>query len=165
MQGLFFWQTNKLKRNEEGTYLLKHGHHLGSHAHTHQMLTKQPYENQLSEIKDSKEILEKQFGSRIKYFRPPYGLYNEDTMAILDQLDMNIVLWQIASWDWMHEADPNQIIENVIDHVTPGDIILLHELEQTVEILPELITRIREKGLELRQRHQPLCFKTTVNIR
>jgi peptidoglycan/xylan/chitin deacetylase (PgdA/CDA1 family) len=80
-------------------------------------------------------------------------------MSILDQLQMNIALWQIASWDWMHEGEENKIVKNVLDNLSPGSIVLLHELPQTVNILPELIHGIRAKGYQLKMPHTSLCLQ------
>jgi peptidoglycan/xylan/chitin deacetylase (PgdA/CDA1 family) len=138
---------------------LENGHQLGSHAHSHQILTELSYEKQYKEIKYSKDRLEAMIGRSIRCFRPPYGLYNEDTVSILNQLQMKMILWQIASWDWMHQQDEEKIIENVLKYVKPGDIILLHELPQTVNVLPKLIHGIREKGYKLSKPHELLNFK------
>lgn len=113
------------------------------------MLTNLSYEEQFREIACSKDKLESFTGQAIHWFRPAYGVYNEDTMAVMQRLQLKMVLWQIASWDWMHQEDPEKIADNVWKHVGPGDIVLLHELPQTVKILPALIHGIREKGLEL----------------
>jgi peptidoglycan/xylan/chitin deacetylase (PgdA/CDA1 family) len=140
-------------------YLIKTGHQIGSHAHSHQMLPELSYEEQYVEIKCSKDLLEAKNGRAIHWFRPPYGLYNEDTISIVSQLKMKMILWKVSSWDWKHQKDEGKIIENVINYISPGDIILLHELPQTVKILPELIQRIREKGYKLVEPHKVLSFK------
>jgi peptidoglycan/xylan/chitin deacetylase (PgdA/CDA1 family) len=159
VQGLFFWQTNLVNDIEPYEYFMETGHQLGSHAHSHRILTELSFEEQYAEIMNSKVKLEDKIGRSIHWFRPPYGLYNEDTMLILNQLQMKMILWQIASWDWMHQQDEEKIIENVLNNVSPGDIVLLHELPQTVKILPKLIQGIREKGYILSKPHEILNFK------
>lgn len=141
---------------------MESGHQIGSHAHSHRILTKLSYEEQYAEIKYSKDKLEAKIGESIHWFRPPYGLYNEDTMSILNQLQMKMILWQIASWDWMHQQDEEKIIENILNYVKPGDIVLLHELPQTVDILPKLIHGIRKKGYKLSKPDEVLNFKNIV---
>jgi peptidoglycan/xylan/chitin deacetylase (PgdA/CDA1 family) len=113
------------------------------------MLTKISYEEQLHDIAESKEKLEHLVGCPITWFRPPHGLYNEETIKVCNQLKLSVVLWNISSWDWKHASDQEKIIENVLTHVSPGDIILLHELPQTLNMLPTLIHGIREKGFHL----------------
>lgn len=127
--------------------VLDHGHVFGIHGHSHRLLTELSFEEQLCEIRESKVLLESSTGAPVKWFRPPYGLYNEDTMRVVKTLDLEMVLWHIASWDWKHSKDEECILENVFDHIGPGDIVLLHELPQTLRILPTLIRGIRNKGL------------------
>jgi peptidoglycan/xylan/chitin deacetylase (PgdA/CDA1 family) len=156
VQGMFFWQTRLVQANKTWNQLLQEGHLIGTHGHSHRMFTKLSYEEQYNDIKDSKTYLETLTNTPIEWFRPPFGLYNEDTMKVIQRLDLEIVQWQVASWDWMHQKDENKIIDNVLKHVQPGDIVLLHELPQTVNVLTKLIQGIREMGLKLSRPHTTL---------
>ncbi|HEX7064204.1 MAG TPA: polysaccharide deacetylase family protein [Bacillales bacterium] len=157
VQALFFWQSDLLDQDEGSLgRVLDEGHLIGSHAHSHPKLPDLSYEEQLEEIRKSKERLEKLMGRGITRFRPPYGLYNEDTMKIAEELGLEVVLWKVASWDWQHETNEKQIVENVREHTEAGDIVLLHELPQTVKVLPKLIDQLRRKGLALSRPHTHL---------
>lgn len=131
--------------------VFKQGHEMGTHGYRHSKFTKLSYEQQLREMKRGKEILEDLTGREIKWFRPPYGLYNDDTIRSANQLNLRTMLWQIASWDWKHRNNPEQIILNVNEFTQPGDIVLLHELPQTASILKELIQGLKKKGLVLKK--------------
>lgn len=148
VQGVFFWQTDQIQ-GKVCPSVIDEGHVIGSHSHSHTMLNRLSYEEQFRDIAVSKEKLERLIGDPITWFRPPHGLYNEDTLKVCNQLKLKVVLWNITSWDWKHVVDNEKIIENVLTHVSPGDIILLHELQQTLNVLPVLIHGIREKGLHL----------------
>lgn len=157
VQGLFFWQSSLVEENVPWRRLLGEGHMLGGHADTHVMLPELSYEDQLGEIVTSKKRLEQLTGETLTRFRPPYGLYNDETMEIANGFGLDVVLWSVASWDWKHETNEAQIIENIRAHAKPGDIVLLHELPQTVDVLPELIRVLREKGLRFPRPHaQPV---------
>lgn len=138
--------------------LLKSGHVIGSHAHSHPELPKLSFEEQRKELSQSKAILEEAIGQPIVWFRPPYGLYNEDTVVLSKSLGLQIVLWKVASWDWMHEKDPKLILQNVETYTNPGDLILLHELPQTVQVLKELIQCLKAKGYQFVEPHEKLVF-------
>ncbi|KAA0550005.1 polysaccharide deacetylase family protein [Bacillus sp. BGMRC 2118] len=146
VKAVFFWQSRLVYSNRPWKRLLADGHILGSHAHNHKNLTKLNREEQYHQLYSSKLIVEKVTGTEITYFRPPFGQYNEDTMKILKDLGMTPVMWDISSYDW-ELKEPKRITSNILDHVQEGSIILLHELEQTVEALPSIIEGIREKGL------------------
>ncbi len=142
----FFWQSRLLYSERPWERVLQGGHIIGSHTTKHPNLVKLPYEKQFEEIQNSITKIERITGSKIEYFRPPFGQYNTDTIKAAKQLNVTPVMWRIASIDWELKEDPQQIITNVSDHLEDGAVILMHELQQTVEVLPELIKAIREKG-------------------
>ncbi|MFC4769597.1 polysaccharide deacetylase family protein [Effusibacillus consociatus] len=159
VQAVFFWQTSLVDVKKPWIQVLDEGHLIGSHGHSHRILTKLSYEEQLREIHLSKEKLESLTGKSISWFRPAYGLYNEDTIKIAQRLNLEVVLWQIASWDWMHKKDEIEILDNVLENVAPGDIVLLHELPQTLKILPDLIQGIRAMGMKFSLPHTQLSLE------
>ncbi|WP_332628871.1 polysaccharide deacetylase family protein [Halalkalibacter flavus] len=146
VNAVFFWQTRLLHHNRPWKRVLNDGHLIGAHTHRHPNLTKLSFAKQMHEIQTSKEAIKTITGQTVKYFRPPFGQYNRDTLKIAEHLQLQTVMWDISSFDWNLKQDPNQIIENVVGHVQDGSIILLHELEQTLLILPKLIQKLKKKG-------------------
>ncbi len=144
----FFWNTRTLFSDRPWKRLLKEGHLLGSHAHTHVNLTTMPYSLQKRQLEVSFRELHKITGRSPALFRPPFGKYNETTLKALHGLNMQMILWNISSVDWELREDPQQIVRNVVNHLHPGGIILLHELPQTLHILPALLDKIMEAGYE-----------------
>ncbi|WP_117169473.1 polysaccharide deacetylase family protein [Paraliobacillus sediminis] len=147
---MFFWQTRLLYPKRPWQRVIDEGHGIGTHTINHPNLANMTYDQQYKQIKTSTSDLERITGEKIRYFRPPFGQYNTDTIRVADELGLQTVMWRIASIDWELKYDPDQIISNVIDHVENGAIILLHELEQTVEVLPIIISRLKEKGFTFR---------------
>ncbi|MGJ7921230.1 polysaccharide deacetylase family protein [Neobacillus sp. LXY-4] len=146
---VFFWQSRLLYGKRPWQRLFHEGHTLGSHAHKHVNLTTLNTTEQFKQIKTSIEILESVTRRQVKYFRPPFGQYNEDTLSILKELNLFPVMWDISSFDWNHRNEPFVIVDNVLNNIKPGSVILLHELPQTVSILSQLIDKIRCKGFKL----------------
>ncbi|WP_227939487.1 polysaccharide deacetylase family protein [Alkalihalobacillus deserti] len=144
--GLFFWQSRLLHHKRPWERLLEDGHMIGAHSHSHPNLTNLDFNQQMNEIQKSKQMIEGITGQSVRYFRPPFGQYNQDTLEVLAKLELEMVMWDISSFDWNLKQEPNQIIENVMNHVQDGSILLLHELEQTLQILPTLIKKLKEKG-------------------
>lgn len=147
VKAVFFWQSRLVYHKRPWQRLLNEGHILASHAHNHCNLTRLTKDEQFHHIYHSKKTLEKLSGQEIKYFRPPFGQYNEDTMKIIQELNLNPIMWEISSYDWELKLEPEKITSNIVEHVKEGSIILLHELEQTVKALPSIIEGIHEKGL------------------
>ncbi|PTL39506.1 polysaccharide deacetylase family protein [Alkalicoccus saliphilus] len=144
----FFWNTRTLFSNRPWNRLLNEGHLLGSHAHTHVNLDTMPSLFQKRQLEVSCRQLQKITGRYPLLFRPPFGRYNKTTLEVLRGLKMQMVLWNISSLDWELRKDPQQIVRNVVNNLQPGGIILLHELPQTLRILPELLDKIMEAGYE-----------------
>lgn len=152
----FFWISSQIKDTELTCDILKSGCTIGLHGHRHL-----PF-HQLSPAVQEREITKglKQLQNHlmdacensetpnVKYFRPPYGRYNDTTLEILKDKGLKPILWNVASLDWELEDDPGMIIENVTNHIQDGSIILMHDLPQTVKVLEELIIQIKKLGYE-----------------
>ncbi len=148
---VFFWQSRLLYDQRPWQRVLDEGHDIGTHSRKHLNLTKLSYKEQFQDIASSKSKIEQITKHKIKYFRPPFGQFNEDTMAVAKTLGLTPVMWRISSMDWELKDNPQKIITNVLEHLEDGAIILLHELKQTLEALPELITEIKAKGFHFRK--------------
>lgn len=143
---VFFWQSRLLYPDRPWKRVLKEGHTIGTHSCKHLNLVNLTYDQQLEDIKRSTKKIEQITGEKVRFFRPPFGQFNSDTIKVADELGLSIVMWRIAAMDWELKDNPEQIISYVVDNLEDGAIILLHELTQTHSILPQLINRIREEG-------------------
>lgn len=140
----FFWLAGS-KRIDLAADLIARGHQLGSHTVSHPRLTLMDEKAQREEITRSVRLLEEASGAPVTFFRPPFAAYDQHTRQIARELGLSFVMWGVDSRDW-EAAEPEQIISTVLAKVTPGAVILLHERQQTVEALPQLIQALREAG-------------------
>ncbi|WP_238323408.1 polysaccharide deacetylase family protein [Planococcus antarcticus] len=143
---MFFWQSSLLYPARPWQRVLDEGHIIGTHSMKHRNLVQLSYEQQHQDIRNSMAHIEKTTGTSVVYFRPPYGRFNSNTLKVANALGLTTVMWRIASMDWELKSDPHKIIQYATENLEDGAIILLHELEQTVAILPQLITAIKEQG-------------------
>lgn len=143
---VFFWQTRLFYPERPWRRVFEEGHMIGSHSCRHPDLRKMDYQQQYKELFNSKQKLESTTGQPVRYFRPPFGQYDAGTLKALQELDLTPVMWSIASLDWELKENPEQIISNVVSNLEEGAIVLLHELAQTLLVLPELIRQIRNEG-------------------
>lgn len=142
----FFWQTRLLYPDRPWQRVLDEGHTIGTHSSRHKNLAALSRKEQYKDLETSKEKIRQVTGKAPEFFRPPFGQYNEATLKAANELELIPVMWRIASLDWELKGNPEKIICNVTDHLEDGAIILLHELKQTADILPELLKEIRLKG-------------------
>ena len=66
---------------------------------------------------------------------------------------VRLVLWSVDPRDWAPGATAKGITHNVLTHVHPGSIVIMHDgggdRSATIRALPKLIHGIRHKGLRL----------------
>jgi peptidoglycan/xylan/chitin deacetylase (PgdA/CDA1 family) len=146
VKAMFFWQSRLLHKHRPWKRVLDVGHIIGGHSLRHRDLTRLSYKEQLHDITSNKRHIEQLTGEQMKYFRPPYGQFNEDTLEVLKELNVIPFLWEVAGLDWEHKENPVHIVHNILNYAKDGSVILLHELKQTVRILDELITELKAEG-------------------
>lgn len=145
---MFFWQTRLLHHKRPWQRVIDEGHVIASHTNRHPDLTRLDDNQQKKELIVSKRKIEQLTKKPVRYFRPPFGQYNESTLEIASILNLQTVMWHVTSYDWELKSRLDGIIQNVTNHVQDGSIVLLHELKQTLCILPALIKKLREKGFD-----------------
>lgn len=125
------------------------GHDVGNHSNTHPYMTKLSTADMTGEIQSCNEKIKNVIGKTPTLFRAPYGDYNNDVVKTVNGCDMFCVQWDVDSLDWK-DPTPEQITKNVVDKITNGSIILMHNgATNTPEALPMVIEGIIEKGYEI----------------
>ena len=123
------------------------GHEIGNHSQTHADLRALPPEAQRFEIAEANRIL-RSLGANPVLFRPPYGRYTLDLLAITREERMSPVLWNVDTRDWQ-VRDPDKIVQHVKTDAGTGSVILLHSTyPSTANALPRIISTLRAKGCE-----------------
>lgn len=85
-------------------------------------------------------------------FRPPYGSFDQTTMALLRARRMLMVLWTVDTSDYARPG-VTRIVAVALSGARPGAIILLHDgggdRSQTLAALPRIVTGLRRRGYRL----------------
>ena len=118
--------------------ILDAGHTIGNHSKTHSNLIYQSSKDIVKEIKFVNEIMIDKFNYTVKYFRPPFGLFN-------------LIVWSLFTFDYKN--DPN-IVKFVLNkYLVPNSIIVMHDNEKTKNIIMDEIDMVleivAEKGYEI----------------
>ena len=129
------------------------GHVLGIHTMTHPNMTQLSREEQIEEIQPLIDLITEVTGERPSYFRPPFGAYNDELLATLDELGLEAINWSNGSLDWEGVVDgykdPNQVVADVLDQLHPGAVILAHDtMKHTAEAVPMIIEALRAEGYD-----------------
>jgi peptidoglycan-N-acetylglucosamine deacetylase len=153
IQATFFINGTHLKKHEAALLkMVKAGHRIGNHFFDHVSARK----ISASEMRDQIERLEREVetltGVKVEIIRPPYGHWNLNLLLYAVKNRRRIVLWSLDSLDGDPRTSDRESIRRNVEAVRGGDILLMHDDNaQTVEALPEIIERIRAKGLKFSQ--------------
>ncbi|WP_242359674.1 polysaccharide deacetylase family protein [Lactococcus petauri] len=121
----------------------KNGHEVASHTWDHKDLQTLSREEQKKEILNANQLINKITGQDVSLYRPPYGSYNED---ILKLTSLTIVNWSVDTNDWRYNTS-EPVIENALNYVYDGSIILLHDIHPwSVEAVPQIIDTLHQQG-------------------
>ena len=126
------------------------GYLLGNHTVSHPDMALLPASNQLEEMTQVDRQQRALTSTVDCVFRPPYGDYNNDTIAMANQLDMSLWMWSDGGGDWEARGSGssywiNYIERNVIAEAQGQDhpVVLLHnqpiDMPATVAALPTII--------------------------
>jgi peptidoglycan-N-acetylglucosamine deacetylase len=99
------------------------------------------------EIGGSVKLIEAYTGVRPRYYRPPYGRYDQRILNMADKYGLTAVLWDADAYDYYPRQSSRNITYYILRKTRPGSIILLHEKrENTVRALPYIIQTLKDKG-------------------
>ncbi len=127
------------------------GHLVGSHTYSHRNLLACTPKKSCLEIEKGIEAVESVLGHYPRWFRPPYGMRYPWTLLEARNLGQTAVLWSNCPRDWQRPG-ADVIASRVVNRMTPGDIVLLHDgggdRAQTIFAVKVIIRALRAKGYE-----------------
>ena len=131
--------------------MIDEGHTVGNHTTNHPNLTKISLEEAKEEVQELHEYMLDKFGYEMTLFRAPEGAISEQTMALLQSMNYENVLWSFAyhDWDVNQQMSCETALKKTTEQLHPGAIYLLHAVSRTnAEILGDWIDETRAQGYE-----------------
>ncbi|MDQ0255126.1 peptidoglycan/xylan/chitin deacetylase (PgdA/CDA1 family) [Evansella vedderi] len=132
--------------------IVEEGHGLANHTYTHPSLPTISTSEVIKEIRTTEQEIERTVGRRPDLFRPPFGAVTWSDERVIAELGFRTIMWTVDTLDWTGLPAEN-ILEIVHRDITPGGIILQHNIEinpellaGSVEALPMIIDDLRSKG-------------------
>jgi peptidoglycan/xylan/chitin deacetylase (PgdA/CDA1 family) len=119
------------------------GANFGSHTINHYELTKMSYEEQRNEICSSQEQYQRDFGNKVKLFRPPYGSYNENTKRAAKECGHAAII------HWKATVDSGLVFYQSGNSLKPGQIVLMHFRPRLMDDLKAFDEEITKQGLSV----------------
>ena len=141
-----FWSekySDKIKEIDEA------GFDIGTHSNTHPKMSTLSASQTKHELETSMKLITDITGKPVKYFRPPYGDYNDQLIITADSLNLKTIQWSVDSLDWKG-LSAEQILTRIKAGVHNGAIILFHNnADYIVEALPLIISYLKSEGYEM----------------
>jgi peptidoglycan/xylan/chitin deacetylase (PgdA/CDA1 family) len=146
-----FFEVGVLERyfHASTSEIVARGYAVGDHTFSHAPMSRLSRSDQRAQLlEDARAVTG--YGARFpRLFRPPYGLWNSATLALLRKYRMLMVLWTVDTSDYRRPGTA-RIMRSALDGAKPGAIILLHDgggdRAETVAALPKIIARLRARG-------------------
>ena len=140
---------------ERYPYLVKHihdaGHQLALHCYRHLPFPMEYASTLKGHLIQSRNAIALACGispETIRHVRPPYGFFNKQTISTLNELELQMVLWDNMP---LHFIQPAQwTIDQILERTVPGSIIVLHDGNghgsKVVPIIDTIVPMFKQKG-------------------
>jgi len=151
-----FFCIGKNIDNHAGIFLkiIEDGHSIGNHTYNHLKGWSTSIDDYLDNVAlcKSEISIQKSAFKNLKspLFRPPYGKIRKSQSKKLRQLGYKIIMWDVLSADFDQTVIPEKCLENVLQNVQSGSIIVFHDsvkafknLEYT---LPRSLEILKQRG-------------------
>lgn len=141
-----FWSEkyqDKIKEIDEA------GLDIGTHSNTHPKMSQLSESQIKNELETSMKLISDITNKPVKYFRPPYGDYNDLLINTADKLNLKTIQWSVDSLDWKGLTS-EQILSRVKAGIGNGGIILFHNnSDHILEALPLVIAYLKQEGYKM----------------
>jgi len=139
------------------------GHTIGTHSLTHRCLANNAtctkansgkplnFNEAIAEIRGGHQAVYDILGFVDPFFRFPYGESDPALSQFLADRQVAQMYWSIDSEDWKAQNNPD-LLKNVLAQIDKNQrgIVLFHDIQRrTLEILPEFLTAIYQRGYTL----------------
>jgi peptidoglycan/xylan/chitin deacetylase (PgdA/CDA1 family) len=154
IHGTFFLTGKWVERNPELVRRIHAaGHDIYNHSYSHPHLPSLRW----SEIAEQLTLMDASvislIGSSTKpYFRPPFGEYNKDVLAVAARNGYRAVMWTVDVGDWMETEGftDAEAKARIYANIDPGSIFLMHIGDTiTGRILDEVFTEVESRGYRI----------------
>ncbi len=147
------------------------GHEIGLHGPDHQALSDFSHRVATDRTIAARDELEQQVGSRIRWFRPPYGSQSVSSFLATRRAGLTPVLWSATTWDWKVVSQEERI-HNALKGAQPGAILLAHDGRadesdradtstdpgcDRVELMDQILAKVGSEGLRGRSLGEALA--------
>lgn len=127
--------------------LHEEGFSVGHATTNYSLLTDMSYEKIEAEWLYTAKKIEKLTGKEVGLFRPPYGLFNKNALAVGEEYNFHLVTWSLNPL----EAQTIAIEDYLQQEELSGAIITMTESQETIDALPLILDTLLASNLKVVQ--------------
>ncbi|WP_066306032.1 delta-lactam-biosynthetic de-N-acetylase [Bacillus sp. FJAT-29814] len=143
-----------LSQPELARQIVDEGHIIGNHSWHHPDFTRVSDERVREELNKVKIKTKEITGQKkMKYLRPPRGVFSERTMQIAKEEGYTHIFWSLAFVDWNVNSQKGwqYSYNNIMKQAHPGAIILLHSVSKdNADALEQAIKDLKDRGYKFK---------------
>ena len=130
----------------EAKRIVEEGHEVGNHGYSHKNMQQLSRREIAQEILDTQALLPE--NCLIRFLRPPGGCCSDGVRQVAEARNLAILNWSVDPKDWAIQ-DAASIERAVVEHVSDGDVILLHDMsDSSVNAALDIIDQLSAQGYE-----------------
>ena len=125
--------------------MLAEGHTVGNHSWNHPNFRKISKSKVRKEVERTQKLLES-LGVTSRYIRAPYGATNKEVRALLHEMDMDLIGWNVDPEDWKHRSIEwvSRALQGV-DRREDSNIVMHDIHASTAKHLPTFLDELEER--------------------
>ena len=141
---------NVIKHPDIFRQVINEGHAIGNHTFNHLKGWKTEDDTYLQNYLKADLLV------NTNLFRPPYGRIKRSQIKLLADAKpgLKIIMWSVLSGDFDINLKPEKCLENVLESVENGDIVVFHDSLKAFDRLQYVLPRAMEiwsrKGFEFK---------------
>jgi peptidoglycan-N-acetylmuramic acid deacetylase len=147
----FFVLGNLIEKNTDLILrMYDEGHLVCNHTYSHAAMvgkTKAEFMRELDRLEQT--CLEKTGKSLARYYRPPEGKFDLESLTYADEMGYKTIFWSFAyaDWDNNRQMSMDSAKKKILDNIHNGEVMLLHPTSATnAAILGDVIDELRLQG-------------------
>jgi peptidoglycan-N-acetylglucosamine deacetylase len=151
IKATFFCIGDNIRKHPEVLQqVVAEGHAIGNHTFNHL----NGWNNNTTEYLENFALCQAEIAQHTnppaKLFRPPYGKIKPFQSRPIRRQGYKIIMWDVLSADFDLSITPQQCLQNVLDNVQPGSIIIFHDSIKASQnlrhALPGAIQWLKKEG-------------------
>ena len=127
--------------------VLEQGHSVGNHTHDHFLGLRTSNKNYFTDVEKANKVIQSYL------FRPPYGKMKLSQYRFLNK-KYKVVLWDVIPGDYKKSITVAKLISNVVDNVSNGSVVVLHDNEKCAAVmltaLPVILNNLTSQGYQFK---------------